>query len=184
MKKSNGYLRMTTMCMFFFIVMIASMISAAENESQFQLQAQSKNGNIVTLSNVQSVHGIQIGTISKNVGKDTSAREIQRKHFSYTGATTIPLKVGHGFGIGFDLGDIKDDDAVVLDVKTISPSPVNDKNFTVGTVSFYSAEGNKPGYIIEDFRAEDPAYHLAGVWGFQILQQGKIIFSTSFNVVK
>jgi len=148
------------------------------------LQVASRNGTAVTLSKIQPVYGEQVDNVAKVVGLDSAKREIQEKNFIYTNATTIPLKVGNGFGIGFDMGQIPEGDAIDLDIRIVTPTPIKGTNEIKGAVSFFSSESNKPGYIIEDFRKEEPETHIPGQWGFQILQKEKIIFSTFFNVVK
>jgi hypothetical protein len=183
MKKFNKWF-MFQISLFLLTAMIASGLSAEEKASFSQLQVASRNGNTVTLSNIQPVYGEQVENVSKVVGLDSAKREIREKNFIYTNATTIPLKTGNGFGIGFDMGEILEGDVVDLDIKIVMPAPVKGTNEIIGSVSFFSSESNKPSYIIEDFRKEDPETHIPGQWGFQLHQKGKIIFSTFFNVVK
>jgi hypothetical protein len=94
---------------------------------------------------------------------------------------TIPLTVGHGFGFDFLCPTIADGDELVLDAEIQIP-PTN--RVVVTKYRYDAHKSGKDAFVIWGFRKDHPEYHIPGTWWIRIRNQGKEVYSHSFQVIE
>lgn len=129
--------------------------------------------------------------VREKIGTDSDGNPIWKTKgivYDLIETTTIPLRMGHGFGFEFKIPLIQQNDKVAIDIVLELPHPVKKGKKTTkainASVTYQNNDSHETEYIRWFFRADKPTYNIEGIWTLKLFNKGELLISKKFEVKK
>jgi hypothetical protein len=136
-------------------------------------------------------HKIISEGVPEQIGADSHGNPIWKDKgivYELIETSTIPLRMGHGFGFEYIIPFIQNNDQIVIDIVLELPRPINTGENTTkiinASITYQNSDSHQTKYVRWFFRADKPQYNIEGIWKMQLFNDGILLISKKFEVQK